>query len=278
MITHERLVTIHDIPYLGEGPLSETSAPQKAVLKDVTVSLGAIMARVDLVSVQQSKAARAKSNVETKNLCPTCPGDEPLGYQLWCPHGHGPFISDDARKAVTVKGELTPTTADEVAEVKAPTVKAKTADLRVFRAADVEAATMPNGNMFRLRSEPTLTYGVLRDMVEDTSKAYVCEMVLKNKTCLYRAVVQRDTIVLVELVRPERMLPAFDVTVEVDERITANASLLADALVEEFVPGDWADERTVRMQGMGGEPGSEPAVSDDVRAATASLKALLDAA
>lgn len=252
--------------------------PAKSVLKNVTVSVGAIMAIVDLVSVQQSKATRARSNVETRNLCPDCTGDEPLGYQLWCEHGHGPFTADEARKAVTVDGELTPTTVDEVAAVKAPTVKARTADLRVFPAGDVEVATMPNGNMFRLKGEPTLTYGVLRALVGDRSKAYVCEMVVKNKTCLYRAVVQRDTIVLVELVRPERMLSSFDVPVEVDERVLANACLLADALTEEFVAADWADQRTVRMQDMGGEPGSEPAVSDDVQAATASLLALLKAA
>lgn len=250
----------------------------KAVLKDVVMSLGAIMALGDLVSVQQSKATRATSNVSTKNLCPTCSGDVPLGYQLWCEHGHGPFVSDDARKAVTVNGTLTPTTSDAVAEVKTPTVKAKTADLRVFPAGQVEAATMPNGNMFRLRGEPTMTYGVLRSLVADPSKAYVCEMVLKGKTCLYRAVCQQDTIVLVELVRPERMLPAFDVEVAVDERIVANARLLADALTEEFVPEEWADQRTVRMQEMGSEPGSEPVVSSDVQAATASLLALLEAA
>jgi non-homologous end joining protein Ku len=201
----------------------------------------------------------------------------PLGYQLWCEHGHGPFTADEARKAVVVHGALTPTTTEEVAEVKAPAVPAKTADLRVYPADQVEAATLPNGNMFRLRAEPTLTYGVLRELVADTSKAYVCEMVLKGKTCLYRAVVQRDTIVLVELVRPERMLPGFEVDVEVDERVLANARLLADALTEEFVPENWADERTLRMQEMGAS-GSEPTVSDDVAAATANLLALFKVA
>jgi hypothetical protein len=252
--------------------------PAKPVLKDVTVTLGAITARVDLMSVQQSKSARAKSNVETKNLCPTCTGDVPLGYQLWCEHGHGPFVSDEARKAITVKGEITPATTEQISEVKAPTVAPKTADLRVFPAHEVEAATMPNGNMFRLRSEPTVTYGVIRHLVADRSKAFVCEMALKGKTCLYRAVVQRDTIVLVELVRPERMLPSFDVEVEVDDRVLANARLLADALTEQFVPEHWADERTARLETFDG--GSERIASEpsNVEAATAALMALLDAA
>lgn len=256
--------------------MSKQTTPPRAVLKGVVISFGIINAMVDLVPVQQSKATRARSNISTTNLCPTCEGDVPLVHQMACPHGHGAFSSDDARKGVTVEGVLTPTTTEAVAEAREATVKAKTADLSVFKADQVETATMPSGNMFRLRSGPTATYGLLLKLVDDRSLAFVCEMVVKGKTCLYRAVAQNGTIVLTELVRPERMLPHEPVDVDVDERVLANARRLAQVMVEEFVPADWADERQARLAELG-EATTEPdKVRDsDVKTATADLVAML---
>jgi hypothetical protein len=261
--------------------LTSKTTPTRAVLSGVTVSFGIIMARVDLVPVQASKATRAKSNISTTNLCPTCEGDVPLKSQLWCEHNHGPFSTNDARKAVTVDGELKATTAEAVAEAKAPSIPEKTAMLSVFRAEPVETATMPSGNMFRLRTEPSMTYSLLLKLVGDRSLAFVCEMVVKGKTCMYRAIAHDGTIVLTELVRPERMNPYEPAQVgEVDEQVLANARRLATVMVEEFVPANWADERQARLEGLGG---SEPAPvneerDSDVKAATADLVAMLEAA
>jgi hypothetical protein len=256
--------------------LSSKTTPPRAVLSGVRVSFGIINAMVDLVPVQQSKATRAKSNISTTSLCPTCKGDEPLKSQLWCEHGHGPFIASDARKAVTVEGELKPTTTEEVAAAKAPSIPEKQAELSVFEAVEVEAATMPGGNMFRLRSDPTTTYGLLLKLVDDRSVAFLCEMVVKGKTCLYRAVAQNGTIVLTELVRPERILPHEPIEVEVDEQVLANGRRLTQALIQPFVAGDWADERQVRLAGIGGaEAEPDEARDADVKAATADLVAML---
>lgn len=255
-----------------------SNTPPRAVLSGVTVSFGIISTRVSLVPIQQSKATRAKSNISTTSLCPTCEETEPLKQQLWCEHGHGPFAAADARKAVTVDGLLTPTTAKAVAEAKAPTIAEKKADLSVFRAEQVEAATMPGGNLFRLRSDPTQTYGLLMKLVEDQTLAFVCEMVVKGKTCLYRAIAQNGTIVLIELIRPERMHPSEPVTVDVDGRIVADARRLAEVMTEEFDPADWADGRQARLAEMAeAEPAVTPTRDANVKAATASLLAMLDA-
>lgn len=242
------------------------------------VTFGVITVRVDLVSAQQSKATKAKSNISTTNLCPACKGDRPLQSQLWCEDGHGPFKADNSRKAVTVNGELKATTAEAVTEAKVSTVKEKTADLSVFPAEQVEAATLPSGNMFRLRSEPTNTYGVLLSLVADRSHAFVCEMVVKGKACLYRAIAQNGTIVLVELVRPERMHPV-DATVHtVDSRVVEGAQRLVEAFLEDFVPGDWADERQARLKELGDAEPEVLAQSTDVKAASNELLAMLKAA
>lgn len=259
--------------------MTSTSTPTRAVLSGVTISFATIMARVDLVPVQLSKATRAKSNIATTNLCPTCEGDEPLKSQLWCMHGHGPFSTNDARKGVTVEGELKATTSEAVAAAKAPSIPEKTANLSVFAAEQVETATMPSGNMFRLRTDPSVTYGLLLELVNDRSLAFVCEMVVKGKTCLYRAVAHGGTIVLTELVRPERMNP-FEPTevAEVDERILAGARRLAEVMTEEFVPTDWADERHARLEALGiAESPVDEDHNSDVKAATADLVAMLEA-
>lgn len=254
-----------------------SSTPPRAVLKGVTVSFGIITALVDLVPVQFSKATRAKSNISTTNLCPTCEANIPLKSQLWCEHGHGPFSANDARKAVTVDGELRPTTTEEVVAAKAPSIPEKAATLSVFNAVQVEASTMPNGNLFRLRSEPTATYGLLLKLVADSDLAFLCEMVVKGKACLYRAVAQGGTIVLTELVRPERMNPFEAVEVQVDDRVLENARRLAEVMVEEFVADDWADERQARLEGLGGVRVVDEARVSDVKAATADLVAMLEA-
>lgn len=258
--------------------MASNVAPTRAVLKGVTISFGIITAMVDLVPVQESKATRAKSNISTTNLCPTCKGEVALKSQLWCEHGHGPFSTNDARKGVTVDGNLTPTTTEAVAEAKAPSIPEKKAILSVYRAAQVEAATMPSGNLFRLRSDPTPTYGLLLKLAGDRSLAFVCEMVVKGKTCLYRAVAQNGTIVLTELVRPERIHPHEAIEVEIDERVMANARRLAEVMTEEFVPADWADERQVRLAAMATEVEVDEARDSDVKAATADLVAMLEAA
>jgi non-homologous end joining protein Ku len=258
--------------------LAVKTTPPRAVLSGVTISFGILMARVDLVPVQLSKATRAKSNISTTNLCPNCEGNIPLKSQLWCEHGHGPFSTNDARKGVTVDGELKATTDEAVVAAKAPSIPEKKATLSVFHADDVEAATMPSGNMFRLRTDPSTTYGLLLELVDDRSLAFVCEMVVKGKTCLYRAVAHGGTIVLAELVRPERMNPFEPVEVDpIDERVLANARRLAHVMVEEFVPGDWADERQARLEELGASEPVDEERNSDVKTATADLVAMLEA-
>jgi non-homologous end joining protein Ku len=249
------------------------------VLKGVTVTFGIITTLVDLVPAQQSKATRAKSNVATRNLCPTCEADVPLQSQLWCEHGHGPFSADDARKGVDSPNGVVAVTKDEIIEAKAPTVAERKADLEVFSSSEVEATTMPSGNIFRLRSEPTKTYGLLLALVGNPAHAFVCEMVVKGKTCLYRAIANNRTIVLAELVRPERMLPVEMVDAPVDQRMVDQASALVDAMLVPFVPADWADARAARLKTLQDsvtEPSPTPA-NADVKAAADDLLAMLEA-
>lgn len=254
------------------------NTPPRAVLSGVTVTFGIIMTKVDLVPVQQSKATRAKSNISTRSLCPTCKADVPLKQELRCEHGHGPFTAADARKAVEHDGELKVTTAEAVAKAKAPTIPERTAELKVFRAEEVEAATMPSGNLYRLRSAPMQTYGLLRQLVSDPKYAFVCEMVVKGKTSLYRAVAHHGTIVLTELVRPEKMNPVEPIEVELDERIIDNGRRLVEAMVEPFNPAEWADERAARLAELAEGAEAQPAATrDDVKAATADLVAMLEA-
>jgi non-homologous end joining protein Ku len=253
--------------------------PPRTLLSGVIVSFGVIHALVDLVPAQQSKATRAKANIATRSLCPTCDGDVPLASKLWCEHGHGPFSTADARKGISSGvGAVVPVSDEEVAEAKAPTIAERKADLSVFPAEQVEAVTFPNGNIFRLRSEPTKTYGLLRALVANPAHAYVCEMVVKGKTCLYRAIAQSGTIVLTELTRPERVFPAEPVEVSVDPELVAHATGFAEAMLSDFDPAEWADVRGQRLQVLEstGRRSPAPMADADVGAVAEGLLALLE--
>jgi non-homologous end joining protein Ku len=253
--------------------------PPRTLLSGVIVSFGVIHALVDLVPAQQSKATRAKANIATRSLCPTCDGDVPLASKLWCEHGHGPFSTADARKGISSGvGAVVPVSDEEVAEAKAPTIAERKADLSVFPAEQVEAVTFPNGNIFRLRSEPTKTYGLLRALVANPAHAYVCEMVVKGKTCLYRAIAQSGTIVLTELTRPERVFPAEPVEVSVDPELVAHATGFAEAMLSDFDPAEWADVRGQRLQVLEstGRRSPAPMADADVGVVAEGLLALLE--
>lgn len=245
-------------------------ASLRPTASNVTVSFGLISFPVDLISAVQTKQAQARSASKTM-VCPTCAASgtlSPLRQQFTCSHdaGHGPIAKADAATAITVDGELRaadPAAVEEAAKVEG--VRDVIA-ITVHPAAEVEGATFPSGNIYRLQprgNEPH--YGLLLELVRDRDTAFITEVTNKGATLLYRVIERDGVLVLTELVRPERVNEPFEMPdVSFDERLLVTGRSLVASMCEEFNPADWADRRKQRLQALADAlEGVEPTVIGD---------------
>lgn len=238
-------------------------ARTRATASNVTVSFGLISFPVDLVPAVRSKSSKAKS-ASTKMVCPTCMGNNnlnPLKQQYVCSHDgeHGPFAKGDAGTALEIDGELHKPTLDQLAALAQVDGVRGTVALTVHPADQVEAHTMPSGNIYRLRPRGDgMHYGLVMRLVADMNAAFLCEVTNKGATLLYRALVRDEMLVLAELVRPSEFHEAEPVEVAAfDEKLIATGRVLVESLMEDFDPESFADRRKARLVAVAQELAGE---------------------
>jgi len=226
----------------------------RSTASNVTISLGLISFHVDLISAVHSKQAKA-AGASTVLTCPTChENDEhsPLKQRYFCEQGHGPFAKDDAVRALSVGGEITPAPAASVAQVTTVDGDRTAIELTVHPTDEVEACTVSTGNIYRLRPRDNeAQYALMLELARNTSVAFIGEYTNKGATLLYRIVARGDLLVMTELVRPDRVTVPFEVpAVKVDERLLSTGETLVASLTEPFEPAAWADRRKVRLNDL----------------------------
>lgn len=226
----------------------------KATASDVTVSLGLVSFPVDLVPATRSKSTKS-TEASTKMVCPTCAPKtlNPLQQRYVCSGdaSHGPFGKGDAVTALVVDGVLHLPTRGLVAEaVEAQGVRGNI-ELTVYPAVQVEAHTMPSGNIYRLRPRANPEhYALVLELAGDRDVAFLGEVTLKGVTKLYRVVTRDGGLVLTELVRPSEFHVPEPVDVAFDPKLLAPGRLLVESLVEDFDPGAFADRRKERLAAL----------------------------
>lgn len=237
-----------------------SSTRLRPVLSNVSISLGMVNLAVDLIPAQKSKATKTSETQTLSSVCPTCTTAEPVRQLLFCsalPHLHGPFKAADVHKATMVGDKLTKVDPTKLAAAKVaePTDARKgSVLLSVFPADQVEAATMPSGNIYRLRLPAKApkasfeTYALFRHLTADRERAFLGEVVSRNVAKLYRLVNRGDGVVtLAELVRPEEFHAAEPVDGEVPERVMEMAERFIAMMVEDFDPEQWRDGAKDRL-------------------------------
>lgn len=258
----------------------------RASLTGVTVSCGVISLDVDLVPATRAKAdKRAANSTALTRVCPTCTEGAKIKQLLICENGHGPFAQGDLHHATEVDGVLKKVDPDEVAEAQVPTVDAKSVIFSVFPAAQVEAATLPSGNVYRMRlgakpSRATMqAYGLLRELVADSELAFISELVVKGVSKLYRGIARDGMITLTELYRPSLFHSPEQVDAVVDEAMaTVGRSMVAET-VQDFDPAAWESAAEARLAALqaAASAGTEPEeVNEDAAKATEIALRLLD--
>lgn len=250
----------------------------RASLAGVTVSCGVISFDADLVPATKAKAdKRAANSTALTRVCPTCTEGTKIKQRLICEHGHGPFPQTELEFATEVDGVLMKVDPDEVAEAKVPPVDAKTVSFSVFPAAQVEAVTLPSGNVYRLRlgakpSRATMqAYALLRELVAAPDRAFLAELVVKGVSKLYRGIARDGMITLTELYRPSLFHVPDGADVEVDERTVGVGATVVAEMLQDFDPDAWesaAEARLAALQAAASKGSEATEVTEDAAKAT----------
>jgi non-homologous end joining protein Ku len=262
----------------------------RASLTGVTVSCGVISFDVDLVPATRAKAdKRAANSPSLTRVCPSCEDPVRIKQVLRCESGHGPLSQNDLQYATTVDDVLVKVDPDEVATASVPTVEARSVAFSVFRAVDVEQATLPSGNVYRMRlpakpSKATLqAYALMRDLVADTDLAFLAELVIKGVSKLYRGIARDGMITLTELYRPSLFHAPDGADVETNGSMTVAARAMVAEMVATFDPSEWESAAERRLQALqaaaeAGEDVEEPTMVPPATVAAEDLLALLRSA
>jgi non-homologous end joining protein Ku len=233
-------------------------AKVRASLTGVTVSCGVISFDVDLVpATRKNEDKRAANSVALSRCCPQCEGAVAVRSELKCENGHGPLVQNELHYATAIDGVLLKVDAEEVKAAKAPVVDAKTVEFSVFRAAEVEAATLPSGNIYRMRlpakasKATTQAYSLMLDLLADTDLAFLAELVVKGVSKLYRGIVRDGMLTLTELMRPSLFHVPDGVDVPADSPMAAAGRAMVMEMVGTFDPAEWesaAEQRLAALQ------------------------------
>lgn len=232
-------------------------AKVRASLAGVTVSCGVISFDVDLVPATKAKVDKDAANSTTlKRVCPKCADPTRMKQWLMCENGHGPISQSELDYAVEVDGDLHKVDEAEMEALKDPVVEAKTVAFSIFPADQVEATTLPSGNVYRLRlpakpSAATVSaYALLLDLVADASLAFLAELVVKGVSKLYRGVARDGMITLTELYRPSLFHPADGADVACDARLVEAGRAMIAGMVADFDPAGWESAAESRLQAL----------------------------
>jgi non-homologous end joining protein Ku len=257
----------------------------RASLTGVTVSCGVISFDVDLVPATKAKAdKRAANSPSLTRICPHCVDPARIQQKLFCENGHGPLSQNDLEHATTVDDVLVRVDPDDVAEAAVPTVEARSVAFSVFRSADVERATLPSGNIYRMRlpAKPSKAtrqaYALMLDLVADADLAFIAELVIKGVSKLYRGVARDGMITLTELMRPSLFHAPDGVDVEFQPALAVAARTMIDEMVSTFDPDEWesaAESRLRALQAAAEAGAAEELVVPPATAAAEDLLTLL---
>lgn len=225
--------------------------PPRSVLSGLTLSFGLMSLSVDLLPTTVSRTVQS-----FRTVCPRCEEAVRLTQQYVC-EAHGVIALADADKAIdTPDGGLRKVTSGDVALVRGNATKSTAVDISVYPAEQVEAATFTSGTSYSLRlgkasKGSAQAYALLVEMVRNANHAYVCEITMRSVERLYRLVARHDSLMVVELARPEDVhevqapeAPALE------EKHLAMAEAMVQGFIEDFDPATWKSQRTERFDAL----------------------------
>lgn len=210
----------------------------------------------------------ADKDETVKSVCPTCTSPtEFLGQRLICKQDkdHGPFERADVlwgqldgdKKIVKVdKAKIDAARASQRPE--------KEMELRVHRRDDVRAATFPSGNSYVFRPEgSSKLYGILVDVLKERPDLCLvsCTNIRNKDHVVMVDLALNDQLVVRDMIWPEDMTEQPTIEYDYPANMKAQATMLLDASVEDFVLADYKKEARERVVATIEEARGVPATS-----------------
>lgn len=246
--------------------------------------LGIINATADLVPVRRSSKAD-----DFITLCPDCTEPHQLGTRYVCEvEGHGPYARNEVRVGKQLPDKrVVRVTDDEVAGAKGITIDKGAISLAAYNAKGVEAFTRPGEAAFRLRpKKASEVYDLLREIAADRNIALVGELATGDTTQkLYRVELWNGQLVLQELLRPDDVAPADEISHATtgNPRALELARELLQTSVQDFDPVAHRNLTRERLEALTAAKANDPDATVPVTPAAApvvpatDLVALLEA-
>jgi non-homologous end joining protein Ku len=162
------------------------------------------------------------------------------------------YTPADLGKARETDEGLRQLTAEEIESVKDAGVPVGILNLQVCSAEELEIATRPSEQSYRLRlgkNSQSGAYALLRALVSDPSSALygVCRLNARVAPTPFRVVVWRDQLVLQSLIRPADVGESEETPGEVDEALLGMGKELLAKLTKPFDADLLTDERVAKL-------------------------------
>lgn len=221
---------------------------ERSYQSGVTLSIGMLSCIGNLYTLKTDNDEKVKS------VCPTC--DEPhqfMSQRMICNEdgAHGPFEYADCHWG-QMDGDKSITKVDkaEIEEARKSKLPEKELELRVYRRDDVERHTFPTGNSYAFRPDgSSKLYGVLVDVLNARPDlCFVAMANLKNRDHIVMVDVELgNQLVVRDMIWPEDMKPQPHIEYEYPDNFKAQAVMLLDASLEDFVPADYTKAARERL-------------------------------
>lgn len=219
---------------------------QRSAASDVTFNFGLLSFKANLYP---TKVSSANKGTEFHMACQDCADVTPVDQGYSCPNGHGPFKAGELERRyhVDANGDKIEATKEEIAAAKSNGDDSKEIVLTVAPAAEVDTATLPGNNVYRvavtskkpaksdIQSLALLTT-LVQAAAEDPAgaKAFVGEITLRGIPQLARLSTFRGELTLQLLVRPSEIADFDETSVQLDAALLNQGMELVNALSAPF--------------------------------------------
>lgn len=231
--------------------MTSNGKPVRAYASDVQFTfLGLMSLGCDLLPLIRSDGGNASKAASFKTICPGCDTPTPIPQSYVCAT-HGSFSVSELHRAREVDGVLHRVSEEEVEAVKAPLIPEGQANVHLFPAESIDAATRPGTKGYLLRpakgkrkqvpDQQMWLYSALVDEISgDPQVAWVTEVAARKSQSMFRIVVWNGNLALQELVRPSELNEFPAQTVGYDSRLLAGLKQAVSGAVEDFDPAKFA--------------------------------------
>ena len=227
--------------------MTTTTKPVRAYATDLHITvLGTMDLNVDAVPARRSAPKVALTTIHPHKDDPT-----KLPQVYWDEESGEHFVLGEMDRAREVDGVLYRVTEEEIEALKTPILPPGETSVIPYNATDVEEVTRPDSSVYWLKPRKgknkkvidaqARTYAVMVEVLQDTDKAWVMEMSMRNEQKMFRLGSWQGRLFLQELVRPGEFNEIEATEYNYSDVLFDMVKQAADAQTGEFNPDEFTN-------------------------------------